>query len=164
MLLSASLRENILLGRDVSEATLARALEISRLAQDLAQLPKGLDTRVGERGVTLSGGQQQRAAIARALVGEPEILLLDDATAALDADTEAAFWAELEAALPNMTLVVVTHRPATIARCDRVLVLEGGQVVQEGQHADLITRAGVYQRIYGRWRAVETVESLGGSS
>jgi ATP-binding cassette subfamily B protein len=164
VLLSASLRENILLGRDVSEATLARALEISRLAQDLAHLPKGLDTRVGERGVTLSGGQQQRAAIARALVGDPEILLLDDATAALDADTEAAFWAELEAALPNMTLVVVTHRPATIARCDRVLVLEGGQVVQEGQHADLIARAGVYQRIYGRWRAVETVASLGGSS
>ena len=154
VLLSAPLRENILLGRD---GDLDDALHISRLAQDLPALSEGLDTLVGERGVTLSGGQQQRVALARALLGEPDVLLLDDATAALDADTEAAFWEGLEARIPTMATVVVTHRSATIQRADRVLVLEGGRVIQTGCHDDLIERDGAYQRIYGRIRATDRV-------
>ncbi|TNE85051.1 MAG: ABC transporter ATP-binding protein [Deltaproteobacteria bacterium] len=150
---STSLRETILLGREVDEAVFERALTVSRLAQDLPALPQGLETRVGERGVTLSGGQQQRVAIARALVGDPAILLLDDATAALDADTEAAFWEALDRSLPHVSTVVVTHRLATIEQADRILVLEGGRVVQRGRHAELIAAEGPYQRIYGRIEA-----------
>ncbi|MFT4628076.1 MAG: ABC-type multidrug transport system fused ATPase/permease subunit [Myxococcota bacterium] len=157
LLLSTTLRENILLGREVSDDALAMALEVSRLAQDLPTLSHGLDTAVGERGVTLSGGQQQRVALARALVGRPSVLLLDDATAALDADTEAAFWAELERVLPDVAAVVVTHRRATLERADQVVVLEGGAVVQRGRHADLIASEGSYRRIYGRYQALDAL-------
>jgi len=154
VLLSATLEENILLGR---EGDLAEALRISRLEQDLPAFSEGLETRVGERGVTLSGGQQQRVALARALVGEPEVLVLDDATAALDADTEAAFWEALEERLGTMATVVVTHRPATIRRADRVLVLENGRVAQRGTHETLIEREGAYRRIYGHMKARDRV-------
>ena len=160
VLLSAPIGENILLGREVSEQDLDRALQVSRLAQDLPAFPDGLDTMVGERGVTLSGGQQQRVALARALVGCPSILLLDDATAALDADTEAAFWEQLETVLPEIGAVVVTHRVATIQRADRVLVLEGGRIVQEGTHDDLIGADGAYRRVYGRYEAREKLRKL----
>jgi len=153
VLLSATLEENILLGREAAAGALERALETSRLAQDLPAFPDGLDTIVGERGVTLSGGQQQRVALARALVGRPRLLLLDDATAALDADTEAAFWEELDKVLPDVGAVVVTHRTATIQRADRVLVLDGGRVVQRGRHEELVDQDGPYRRIYGRYRA-----------
>ena len=157
VILSTTVRENILLGREVDAATLDEALEVSRLAQDLPQLPDGLDTMVGERGVTLSGGQQQRVALARALVGRPSLLLLDDATAALDADTEAAFWNRL-ATGGDRTAIVATHRIATIERADEVLVLEGGEVVQRGRHADLADVTGPYQTIYGRYSAEARLE------
>jgi len=150
VLLSATLRENILLGREVAAENLEAALEVSRLSQDLSAFPDGLETAVGERGVTLSGGQQQRVALARALVGSPDILLLDDATAALDADTETAFWGQLNRVLPYVTAVVVTHRIATIQRADEIMVMEGGRAVQRGLHADLIDNDGPYRRIYGR--------------
>ena len=158
VILSGTLRENLLLGRDASAEATADALRISRFAQDLPDLPEGMDTRVGERGVTLSGGQQQRLAIARALIGQPRILLLDDATAALDADTEAAFWQGLGAALPGVTVVMVTHRAATIQRADQIVVLDQGRVVQRGQHADLLREGGEYARIYGRLRVGEAVQ------
>lgn len=158
VLMSATLRENILLGREVSSDMLRQALDVSRLAQDLPALPQGLDTEVGERGVTLSGGQQQRVALARALVGTPSMLLLDDATAALDADTEAAFWTRLATVLPDTAAVVVTHRVATIQQADEVLVLEDGAIAQRGRHGDLLESAGPYRRIYGRFEARARVD------
>ena len=163
ILISATLEENILLGREPEAGALERALEISRLAQDLDAFPHGLQTAVGERGVTLSGGQQQRVGLARALVGAPQILLLDDATAALDADTEAAFWSQLEALLPDVTAVVVTHRVATIQRADRVLVLEEGRAAQLGPHDDLAGTEGPFRRIYGGYAAIEQVGALSGA-
>ena len=162
VLISTTLRENILLGRAVEDAALERALDISRLAQDLPAFSAGLETVVGERGVTLSGGQQQRVGLARALVGDPGILLLDDATAALDADTEAAFWERLDALLPDLTAVVVTHRVATIQRADRVLVLEDGRAAQLGSHDRLMADEGPLRRIYGRYAATEQVGKLSG--
>lgn len=153
VLLSETVRTNVLLGREVDAGDLDRAVTISRLRQDLPLLPDGLDTRVGERGVTLSGGQKQRVALARALVGRPDVLLLDDATAALDADTEAAFWDQLEGVLPGVAALVVTHRVATIRRADAVVVLEGGRVVQVGRHDALMSTDGPYRRIYGRFDA-----------
>jgi ATP-binding cassette subfamily B protein len=153
VLVSSTLRDNILLGREVGEGELERALDVSRLVADLHAFPDGLSTGVGERGVTLSGGQQQRVALARALVGRPSVLILDDATAALDADTEAMFWRRLEAVLPEVSAVVVTHRTATLQRADRVVVLERGRVVQAGDHGSLLAQEGAYRRIYGRFEA-----------
>ncbi len=157
VLISATLQDNLLLGRQPSAADLDSALTLSRLAADLPALPDGLLTRVGERGVTLSGGQQQRLAIARALVDRPAILLLDDATAALDADTEAAFWAGVAASLPGVSVVMVTHRASTIQRADAVVVLHGGRIVQRGDHRSLLAQGGEYQRIYGQLEAAEAL-------
>jgi len=153
ILVSGSLEENLLLGRSGDTAAIDDALTLSRLAGDLPALSDGLQTRVGERGVTLSGGQQQRLAIARALIDRPSILLLDDATAALDADTEAAFWAGVARALPDVSVVMVTHRAATIQRADAVIVLAGGRIVQRGSHESLMAEGGEYARIYGRLQA-----------
>lgn len=149
LLLPITVRGNVLLGRDVAPAALAEALRLSRLEQDLADLPAGLDTPVGERGVTLSGGQQQRVALARALVGRPAILLLDDVTAALDAATEAAFWRLLAEVRPEAGAVIVTHRPGTLVTCDEVIVLEGGRVVQRGPPDVLARTHGTYRALYG---------------
>jgi len=160
VLLSTTIKENILLGRALDEHALEEALSISRLEQDLPAFPNNLETAVGERGVTLSGGQQQRVALARALVGKPAILLLDDATAALDADTEAAFWQALESVLSDVAAVVVTHRTATIQRADRIIVLEDGAIVQEGRHADLIDLPGAYRELYGTYEAEAKVKAL----
>lgn len=150
VLLSTTVRDNITLGRVVTVEDLDRAVTIAQLKKDLPQLGKGLDTEIGERGVALSGGQQQRVALARALVGRPKILLLDDATAALDADTEAAFWEALEPTVRDAATIVITHRPATLERADRVVVLEGGRVAQVGRHADLVSVPGLYQRMLHR--------------
>lgn len=161
VLISTSLRDNLLLGREVDPGTLERALDVSRFAQDLPSLPDGLETAVGERGVTLSGGQQQRVALARALVGAPSLLLLDDATSALDADTEAAFWDRLEQVLPEVAALVVTHRPATLQRADRIVVLGGGRIAQVGRHDELLALEGPYRRIYGGAEARNEGAALG---
>ncbi|HUH08911.1 MAG TPA: ATP-binding cassette domain-containing protein, partial [Brevundimonas sp.] len=113
----------------------------------IADLPQGIDTPVGERARGLSGGQRQRLAIARALVRDAPILLLDEATSALDAENERLVQAALDQAMQSRTTLVIAHRLATVLRADRIVVMEDGRVVEEGTHAALIARGGLYARL-----------------
>ena len=148
-LFSATVRENIAFGRP--EATLEEIERAARLAQAhefVEALPEGYDTVIGERGITLSGGQRQRVAIARALVVDPRILILDDATASVDASTEARIRDGLREAMQGRTTIIIAHRLSTIALADEVIVLDDGRVVARGTHDDLVDTNDVYGEIY----------------
>ena len=148
-LFDETLRENILLGaQDVSDKRLHEALEAAHVSEFLGQLPQGLDTRVGPRGSALSGGQRQRVAIARALVRDAPILLLDEATSALDARSEALVQAALDRLSEGRTTLVIAHRLATVRRADRIIVMDRGCMVEEGDHAGLLARGGVYAHLH----------------
>ncbi|MBN8920999.1 MAG: ATP-binding cassette domain-containing protein, partial [Rhizobiales bacterium] len=145
---SGTIAENIRFGRpEASEAELRRAIEDAQLAVFVDGLPQGLDTPIGERGVTLSGGQRQRIAIARAILRDAPLLLLDEATSALDAESETAVQAALERLMQGRTTIVIAHRLATVLSCDRILVLDGGHIVEQGTHAELVERGGLYARL-----------------
>ncbi|MER3409915.1 MAG: ABC transporter ATP-binding protein [Thermoleophilia bacterium] len=148
-LFSATVRENIAFGRP--EATDEEVVAAARAAQAhefIERLPQGYDTLVGERGVTLSGGERQRIAIARALLIDPRILILDDATASVDATTEARIRLGLREAMRGRTTIIIAHRLSTIALADEVVVLDGGQVVARGTHGALLEESPVYREIY----------------
>ena len=150
-LFSRSVRDNVAFGNPgLSEEQVQRAIEVAQLAPDLRGFPQGLDTLVGERGFTLSGGQRQRATLARALVAAPRILILDDSLSSLDADTERAVLEELDAVMAQRTSIVITHRLSTLVGADRIVVLDQGRVVEQGTHAELIGRNGVYARLFHR--------------
>jgi len=149
-LFDETLRDNILLGADgVSEARLRSALEAAHVDEFLAQLPMGLETRVGPRGSALSGGQRQRVAIARALLRDAPILLLDEATSALDARSEALVQAALDRLSTGRTTLVIAHRLSTVRRADKIVVMDKGRLVEEGNHATLLARGGVYAHLHG---------------
>jgi ATP-binding cassette subfamily B protein len=149
-LFSDTLAANVAFGAagEASPGQVARAVELSRLSADLPALPKGIDTVIGERGVTLSGGQRQRAAIARALVRDPRILLLDDAVSSVDSHTEREIQDRLREFRRGRTTIVVTHRLADVADADQVLVLDAGRLVERGRHADLAAAGGLYARLW----------------
>ncbi len=147
-LFSASLGENIAYARaDAGEAEIRRAAERAGLGELLDDLPEGLDTLVGERGLTLSGGQRQRVAIARALLAEPRILILDDATSSVDATTESRIKAALGEVMEGRTTFVIAHRLSTIALADEVVVLEEGRVAARGTHEELLDHSALYREI-----------------
>ena len=152
VIFSTSARENIRYGRpDADDAAVERAARAAFAHDFIAALPEGYDTYLGERGVRLSGGQRQRIAIARALLQDAPLLLLDEATSALDAESERMVQAALDAALQDgharRTTLIIAHRLATVQRADRILVLEHGRLVEQGRHADLVARGGVYARL-----------------
>jgi ABC-type multidrug transport system fused ATPase/permease subunit len=147
-LFSASVHDNIAYGRpDATREEVQRAAQRAQAAGFIAELPDGYDTVVGERGFTLSGGQRQRLAIARALVTDPRILVLDDATSSVDASTEQAIKQALREAMRGRTTFVIAHRLSTIALADDIVVLEGGRVVARGTHGELLQESGLYAEI-----------------
>ena len=145
---SASAMDNIRYGRpDAGDDEVFAAARAAFADDFIRALPEGYATHLGERGVRLSGGQRQRISIARAMLKNPPLLLLDEATSALDAESERMVQAALEAAMQGRTTVVIAHRLATVLRADRIVVMEGGRILDEGTHAQLVARGGLYARL-----------------
>jgi ATP-binding cassette, subfamily B, multidrug efflux pump len=142
-LFSTSIRENIVLGRGV-DLDLEEIVRVARLKDDVARLPNGLDTLIGERGVSLSGGQKQRVALARALITKPEILILDDAFSNLDSDTEEEILKNIREQLSQTTTLIISHRLSAVRDADNIVVMGAGKIIEQGSHVSLIRAGGVY--------------------
>lgn len=150
-LFSATLRENVMFGvRDPTDSEVEDALETSRLSKDLEQFPRGLDTIVGERGVSLSGGQKQRTSLARAILRDPTILILDDAMSSVDTHTQAEILAGLKRVMEERTTLITAMRISTVKDADKIVVLHGGRVAEQGTHRQLLLSDGLYARMYRR--------------
>jgi subfamily B ATP-binding cassette protein MsbA len=149
ILFGVSAAENIRYGRpDASPTEIEEAARLANAHEFLRELPHGYDTLVGERGVALSGGQKQRLAIARALLRDPRILILDEATSNLDAESEALVQEALERLMHDRTTLIIAHRLSTVMNADRIVVMDGGHIVEEGDHAQLMAKDGLYRRLY----------------
>lgn len=148
-LFSDTIRANVVYGVDTwTEEAVQAAVQAAQLERDLDAFPDGLETVVGERGVTLSGGQKQRVAIARALIQDAPILILDDALSAVDAETETALLESLRPLMHGRTTIIVAHRLSAVRDCDKIVVLDAGRVVEEGTHEALLARDGLYRQLY----------------
>jgi ATP-binding cassette subfamily B protein len=159
-LFSQTIRENIGFGFDNGGPDPGHAARQAGLEPDLAQFPQGLETMLGERGITLSGGQKQRVALARALALERPVLLLDDAFASVDPGTEERILESLFALTPRPAILLATHRRSALLRVDRVIVLDEGRIVASGSHQELIAAGGLYADLYRREEMVEELEEL----
>jgi len=149
VLFDDTVKNNILFGRPVaSEEEIIEAAKAAYAHDFIMEMPEGYETRIGEKGIKLSGGQKQRIALARTILKNPKILILDEATSSLDADSEAKVQQALEALMPGRTTIIIAHRFSTIQKADRILVLEHGRVVEYGNHNELIALEGVYYRLY----------------
>ena len=160
-LFSTSLKRNLTFGREeVSDAELERAVKIAKLERDLEIFPQGVNTIVGERGVTLSGGQKQRATLARALVMDPPVLILDDCLSSVDAQTEAEILHELKAIIKEKTCLIISHRISAVKEADEILVLDEGKIVERGSHDELVRRGGIYADLYHQQQLTEELEQI----
>ncbi|MBN1878656.1 ABC transporter ATP-binding protein [bacterium] len=158
LLFTDTIRNNIRFGRQwITEEAVEQAIDVAQLRNEVNRFPNGMDTLIGLRGITLSGGQKQRIAIARAIAEKPDILVLDDATAHLDADTEKDLWEQIYRFLPSIRVIVVTHRTDILEKADWVLVMKNGALVEEGHHSKLKALNGEYARIYTRQLYAETI-------
>jgi ATP-binding cassette subfamily B protein len=148
-LFNDTVRQNILFGRlDASDEEIETAARLANAHEFIMDLPQGYDTLVGERGVKLSGGQKQRICIARAFLANPRVLLLDEATASVEPESEALIQAALERLMQDRTTIIVTHRLSLVRDCDRILVIDEGRVIESGRHEQLIEQNGWYARMY----------------
>jgi len=160
-LFSATLADNIAFGvKEATEADIRRAAEIAGLAPDIAGFPEDYKTMVGERGITLSGGQKQRTAIARAVLRDPRILILDDALASVDTATEERILSGLSEIMRGRTTILISHRVSTIRHAERIFVLEHGEVVAEGTHSELLASGGYYADLYQKQLLEEELEAI----
>jgi ATP-binding cassette subfamily B protein len=145
---AGDVKSNITLGESYALETVQSAAQRTNVAELIEQLPQGYDTPLRERGTNLSGGQKQLLAFARAAIREPQILVLDEATASLDVGTEATIQEALERLLEGRTAIIVAHRLSTIRNCDRILVLKHGQLIESGSHDQLLAQGGLYASLY----------------
>jgi len=159
-LFNGTIRDNILYGReDATEDQLVEAAKMGNAHDFIMDLADGYDTRVGERGVKLSGGQKQRISIARAILKNAPILILDEATSAVDTQTEVLIQEALGKLKENRTTIVIAHRLSTIQDADQIIVLEDGQIREHGRHRDLVEAGGLYSSLC---KAQDSLQTLGG--
>jgi subfamily B ATP-binding cassette protein MsbA len=148
VLFNDTVRNNLWLASpDATEEEMIDALRAANAWEFVEKMPEKLDTRVGERGGNLSGGQRQRVAIARAILKNPDVMILDEATSALDSESERSVQEALDHLLENRTAIVVAHRLSTVNNADRIIVLQDGQIIEQGSHEELLSIKGVYQNL-----------------
>jgi ATP-binding cassette subfamily B protein len=159
ILFSDTIRENITFGMpDATEERIEEAARIAQIYDDITEFPEGMDTIIGEKGVTLSGGQRQRIAIARAILMDPPIFILDDALSSVDVETEEHILERMEKVLQGRTSILITHRNAPLRRVSRIVVLDQGRVVEMGDHIALVSKGGIYADLYRQRQLEEELE------
>jgi ATP-binding cassette subfamily B protein len=161
-LFSETIRENIAFGRiEAIDQEIEEAARIAQIYDEIMESPEGMNTVIGEKGITLSGGQRQRVAIARAILMDPPIFILDDALSSVDIQTEEHILEGLEKFLQGKTTILITHRIAPLRKADRIVVLDEGRVVEIGTHTTLLARGGIYANLYWQRELEEELEREG---
>jgi ATP-binding cassette subfamily B protein len=157
-LFSRSIKENITygVGKSVADEDIFNAAKAAAIHDVILSFPEGYNTLVGERGITLSGGQKQRVAIARTILKNPKILIMDDSTSSVDAETEEEIRSALERLMENRTTFIIAHRIQSVMTADLILVMDKGEIIQSGKHLELLEQEGIYRKIFDIQTRIET--------